>query len=252
MSNLDTSCKECIFTEDKDLTQIGCKTDYIAKFHKLDIEILDAYDKDKEFWVIKDRICPSYRTSRWKYIDKTFEEQMEQIKEESKIPYQVIIFTNNNIKDVEITLDSLMTQTIPPHHITLIKPIDCNLTPRILTDLCKNHPLLNGNWRVECIVNPETNRGNAIDFVIDVIPKLYYAVFNAGFKVYSRLFEDISNKMLEELTPLTITKPDSNGNGEIVHYYLHKQYQGNAEFPLIEKIELEHEIPMISEICPNF
>ncbi len=96
MPNLDTSCKECIFTEDKDLTQIGCKTDYIAKFNRLDIEIMDAYDEDKEFWVIKNRRCPSYRTNKWKYKDHTFEEQVEQISVETQIPYQIIIFANNN------------------------------------------------------------------------------------------------------------------------------------------------------------
>lgn len=52
---LYTSCKDCKFAIYNEATQTGCQADQIERFGEENI--LEAYDEDKEFYVIK-TVCP--------------------------------------------------------------------------------------------------------------------------------------------------------------------------------------------------
>ena len=52
---LYTSCKDCKFAIYNEATQTGCQADQIERFGEENI--VEAYDKDKEFYVIK-TVCP--------------------------------------------------------------------------------------------------------------------------------------------------------------------------------------------------
>lgn len=55
-----TSCKHCVFAIYDNKTQTGCEADRIKKFD----DIIEAYDNDREFYVIN-RLCNLHRTEKW-------------------------------------------------------------------------------------------------------------------------------------------------------------------------------------------
>lgn len=59
---LQTSCKNCIFAVYEGITQTGCVANRLKKFDKNDI--IEAYDNEKEFYVIN-KFCNLYRPLSW-------------------------------------------------------------------------------------------------------------------------------------------------------------------------------------------
>lgn len=78
-----TSCKDCVFAIYENNTQVSCGFDRINKFKD---SVIEAYDDDKEFYVIK-KFCNLYRNNKWNngVPDK------EKAKIESSINYDVFI-----------------------------------------------------------------------------------------------------------------------------------------------------------------
>ena len=56
-----TSCKDCTFALYNNITQYGCMANRLEKFKD---SILEAYDQEKEFYVIN-RKCNLFRTNKW-------------------------------------------------------------------------------------------------------------------------------------------------------------------------------------------
>ena len=80
---IHTSCKKCVFAIYDNITQTGCHLDYIAKYREKNISILEAYDEQKEFYVIGDKKCPGYREDSWfKDNNLTIEEKIDKIKKD--------------------------------------------------------------------------------------------------------------------------------------------------------------------------
>ena len=59
---VETSCKECIFAVYENDTQVGCFANRIEKFKEAK-EIIEAYDDEKEFYVVS-RLCNLYRNQK--------------------------------------------------------------------------------------------------------------------------------------------------------------------------------------------
>lgn len=65
INKIHTSCKNCVFAKYKDITQDDCALDYISKFRLKNVEILEAYDEEKEFYIINNKKCLGYRENKW-------------------------------------------------------------------------------------------------------------------------------------------------------------------------------------------
>lgn len=80
---LQTSCKECVFAIYDNNTQTGCVADRIVKFSDKAIE---AYDNDKEFYVIN-AFCNYYRKPSWNggVVD------LDRVKYESGLTFNIFI-----------------------------------------------------------------------------------------------------------------------------------------------------------------
>jgi hypothetical protein len=85
---IKTSCKECVFAEYTDKTQVGCSANRIHHFKDLAVE---AYDDDKEFYVIN-TFCNFYRQDKWL---KDGEDNLKRARLENQISCEVLIDCNN-------------------------------------------------------------------------------------------------------------------------------------------------------------
>jgi hypothetical protein len=92
-SQIKTSCKNCLCSIYEGKTQTGCSFNRIDKFKG---SVLEAYDDEKEFYVIE-RFCNYYRNPKWNngLLD------IDKIKSESAISFDVIIDCNNLDSDID-------------------------------------------------------------------------------------------------------------------------------------------------------
>jgi hypothetical protein len=65
ISAIHTPCKSCVFAKFEDKTQTNCFLDYISIYKDNNIQVLEAYDNEKEFFIINDKKCIGYRESKW-------------------------------------------------------------------------------------------------------------------------------------------------------------------------------------------
>ena len=261
-SKYDTPCKECIFAIYKDITQTSCRLNKIDLFHKHGIHVIEAYDEEKEFYVIRNKRCMWFRNHRWIHAKNNKSTQLNYLNKEIEIQYQAIIFANNVLPNTTSTLLSLLEQDIPPKHITIIRKPDSPILPSTFVDLLEiNRDKIPGGyiWRVENIVDVNAPEGSMIDYVIDVKPYHYYSVFRAGFKVPHDTFSTLNKLIIEDLKSITILLPNSTDNGLIVSYPLHKILQGHHDCGIEHKLYNndvvkvdKSQIQSITEICPNF
>lgn len=79
-----TSCKNCVLAIYDGNTQTGCTADRLNNFEKF-----EAYDEDKEFYVIE-RLCNYYRDDRDKYINDENEVELKKIQYESLVSFKLL------------------------------------------------------------------------------------------------------------------------------------------------------------------
>lgn len=136
ISSIHTPCKNCVFAKYENKTQTDCHLNYIEKYKSKNIEILEAYDDDKEFYIINDKKCIGYRENSW--FDKrnlshlSIEEKIQKFQEKNFLHYLLVI--NLSSFDDEISLNKLSEQiatlNIKPRKVIFVR-YQSN----------KNHPL---------------------------------------------------------------------------------------------------------------
>jgi hypothetical protein len=116
---IHTACKDCVFSAYDSNTQKGCFLDKIDKFRNLDVEIVDVYDEDKEFFVVSGRKCQFYRNSDWLAEISYDDDEFELLNKEVQIGVDIIILIDedNNFEHVFDTIESIKESTIQPESI---------------------------------------------------------------------------------------------------------------------------------------
>ena len=98
--HLQTSCKECVFASYEGDTQTGCLAGRIEMFDK---QIIEAYDDDKEFYVI-DAYCNYFRPPKW----NAGKPDVDRASRETNPSVCIAVYTDN-ISEMNLrkTVDSL-------------------------------------------------------------------------------------------------------------------------------------------------
>lgn len=127
IADIHTSCKNCIFAIYDNLTQTDCGLNFIEKYKTKNISIVEAYDEDKEFYIINDKKCIGYRRENWLSnnglaVNSTIAEKTAKFKELNHIDYIVIIDTKEfSFDDFVNTIESIRSSGIPPKKLYLIR-----------------------------------------------------------------------------------------------------------------------------------
>lgn len=120
-----TPCKECIFANYDSNTQVGCALNYIEKYKKQNVEILEVYDEDKNFYVINHKKCLGYRNNKWleKQKNKDHKTLKAIIKSENNIKYIAIVelMAEDSEEDFKLAINSLLNQYILPIGLVIYK-----------------------------------------------------------------------------------------------------------------------------------
>lgn len=148
-----TSCKSCVFAEYAGITQNGCAVGYLDKYRNKNIEILEVYDNEKEFYVINNKKCIGYRSSGWSSA-LSFQEKIKKFNDQNHLHYLMIVNLNqfSDDKSVDALIKSLLEISIKPKFIVFIRHQNNKNHPyeKIQTIITDSN--VNCRWRIQTVL----------------------------------------------------------------------------------------------------
>lgn len=227
-SKLHTSCKDCIFAiyDGDNKKQDGCQFNKIEKLIENGVKVVESFDEDKEFYVLDNHACMTYR--RHLLPNKTIEEQVQIAKKQAapKIAC-VITVESDNIEDLEKTIKSLIEQDSQFNEIVFcvlskIKP------SQIVSSINKNNGKF--KWSIKQIVDEYWNGAKAINVAVQKSKSTYASVFNSGFEIPKTFVKEIVVSLAEEMKRFIMLNPiDEKSNGLTIQIYSFNALRGNEE-----------------------
>ena len=234
----ETICRDCAFAVYEGETQTACALGNLDKLEENGADIIEVYDETKkEFYVVKGRVCVSWRGSDWKekHKDRTDLEQIVAKEIMIRMDANVYMDKDTTLADVEATILSLKENIIKPAQITLINNFS-KIDRPTLARICSHSGF---RWRVENIQEDAIRKLNANELN-------YYCVFDAGRKVPVNFISDI-NKSLNKDMNRFLALIGEDGNGDVGQILMHKRIGGNRDKSFLDKIEHTTR----SQGCPN-
>lgn len=123
---IHTPCKKCVFATYENNTQTSCFLNLLDKFKNNNIEILEAYDEEKEFYIINDKKCVGYREEKYfesrKLNEKTLQDKADYVLDKLKLNYSITIniqnFTARQLTNISSQISQL---SIKPTNLYVIR-----------------------------------------------------------------------------------------------------------------------------------
>jgi len=234
-TNNETPCKLCKFAIWSDITQIGCEANRLEIFRKAGIKILEAYDDEKAFYVVKNT-CVMRR-------GLNFQGSVEDAREQLNLNYCAIVIANDSLKETIDTITSIMEQRRKPSFIVVIQPFDTG-NQAAIRPLTNTLDKTGVRWKLENIINPDIKTIDRYIAHIQVrIKENFLAIFNAGYIVDTNLIYNIETAMVDRQEAVGVVLPDEDGNGYVVPMLVWKYYYltGDQQKSVIENIKAENE-----------
>jgi len=218
INSIHTCCKKCVFAQYSDKTQTGCDLDYINKYRNNNVEIIEAYDEELEFYVVNSKKCIGYREepffTKLNIIDK--QQRVAYVSETNKIQYLCVInlynFDNDQLNSM---VDTFRELSIKPNKIIFVR---YNTKPAIFSyNVIKNFLSESGlecEWRIQTMVTEELSYADILHNIVNLNKKYRFilsissptksinSIVSTGNEiVYSQLkgFNVISNESKDTL-----------------------------------------------------
>ena len=248
MTPIMTSCKQCIFAQYNGNTQTGCSLSKLEKYKSLGVNIIEAYDEEKEFYIIEDRICRFLRTKDWAKNDQ-LSELIDKVNQETLIKCDCFILCENNIKNLYATIHSINALKMMPNMIYFLFKED--IKQDILTILSN----IEFPFKIKRIFEQGTDL-RILDIAVSGCKSSFYSIFREGFTIPKNYFNNINQFINDKLGQFCLLKPYNIIDGLTVFNMSHKSNSGNMGSSIIEKLEIinkEENGKMVLEaekLCP--
>lgn len=183
-----TPCKNCVFAKYDGNTQIDCSLDFISKLRHNNTEILEAYDNEKEFYVINNKKCIGYRENKWfeqfGLADACLDDKINKFKETNRLNYTVIISLHGfeNPSDLKNLCYNLMNNIVgPPQKIIFLRRKSQSLvytfdTMNTLISECN----ISCGWRIQSILDENITDESIINSILYTNAKSRFIVQITG------------------------------------------------------------------------
>lgn len=194
---IHTPCKSCIFAIYDNKTQTGCELNKIEKYRAIGLQILDVYDDDKEFFVINKKKCLYFRDQSW-YNKKELSSQKDAknlVNEENELKYISVIYleTQTSFDDFKKIVESLMSQSIKPKGIMIIKEKKLKYLVSI-GQISKLLTSINIPWRLQNFIDDGMTFNDKIKAIVKSAPidRFYFLIYPSKY-IECNFIEKISN-----------------------------------------------------------
>lgn len=259
---IDTVCKSCIFATYEDNTQTGCKLNRIESFKNIGAEIVEAMDSEKEFYVIKERVCNTCRNEEWgENHDK--KDWLPIVMSQIMLQCEAYIYVapHHTQEDIGYTITSWLKQYIKPTRITVVLHNKSKLSRVEVVNSVKKQCSGKVDWQVENIspVDGET-KNRCLDIAIKKCKSPFYSVSNAGYWVPAKYLQSINRAINDGMERFVMLTPlDEQGNGLLVMTKIHRLVQGNDKHGIVKKVEywateddMSHMVKKAEELCKKY
>ncbi len=257
ISQVYTTCKNCVFSKLEDGAQVGCKLDKIKHYEDAGINIINVQEDGKKFFLIDGRFCLYYRNEelmknyppdKWETI----------VKEQVHIPYHIILFVekDHTFADVKRGLRLIQQQEYQPSFVTLInkqytsyvQEPDKYIKPSLLLEELQNRKF--HRFSLKNIYDDEMSDRDIIDLAFDntqYLPYPFYIVFRANYDIPKDFISCLDKSIFVDMKQIGFVKPVDDLNGMIVNKTAHKKHAGNSF-----GVQLEKKIENFEEDADNF
>lgn len=232
INEVHTICKNCAFSQWENNTQVGCSKNRLEILRAAGVEILQAYDDDKEFEIINGKYCIYSRSDKW--LEKYKNDIDGQLEKELQFKYNAIVnFNNESLFELEKTVKSLSEQERLPTRITIVRPSSSKTMPSAISKLFTDSIV---PWRIQNLIENE-NFLSGVDMVVKSLNIPYYSLFNSGFELTDKdFFKKLEVMANDHNLQFVYLKGDDNGNCVTVQKIFHDLYLGNKTITLEEKL----------------
>jgi len=188
ISAIHTSCKNCVFAKYDENTQTNCSLDFINKLQQNNVEIIEAYDNEKEFYIINNKKCIGYRENKWfeqfGLADACLDDKITKFTETNRLHYTVIISLRGfeNPSDLKTLCSNLTDNTVgPPQKIIFLRRKSQSLIYTFdmmnsLIDECN----ISCGWRIQSILDEDVTDESIINSVLYKDTKSRFVVQISG------------------------------------------------------------------------
>lgn len=206
ISKIHTSCKDCVFAIYEDKTQTDCSMGLIEKYKSHNTTIIEAYDEEKEFYILNNRKCIGFRKNSWfdKFGDSlTLDQKKDKVTEQFKIKY--ILFIDLKLFDMDkLTqlFNDINQLVVKPSKIILVR---YNYTNKIfdyetIKDMLEKSNL-NCPWRLQTMLDETVGIKSVLSNTISTNQQYKYICYLKDYtpainkivdKANRSIFEDLS------------------------------------------------------------
>jgi hypothetical protein len=228
----ETSCKQCKFAMYKDKTQTDCLIGKIDDFRKQNINIIEAYDEEKEFYVIQ-RICQYYRGPNWLYYNDEDLECCGQVDKEVCIQCDFVVYIDSEVLEDKIisTCKSILHSEIKPSQVVFIVNHN-DIKPAQIRRIAEQFGV---KYRIELIT--KATKDQCINFMGDKCLGTYFAIFDAGYEIPPDYLTKLNNIINTDMKSLLVYLPKNITNGVCISKAFFEGIGRNIGRPFTEKLE---------------
>jgi hypothetical protein len=197
INSIHTPCKDCVFAIYDNNTQTDCAINYIEKYKNKNVQILEAYDDAKEFYIINGKKCLGYRENKWfnqfGLSDADIQEKITKYFETNTLDYYIVIDLKNiDINNLDQILEQISKCKIQPKKVILIRYVDdeLKLSYTNISTLFQKYNV-GYVWRIQTIVDTTLNYEQILHNTISLNPKYR---FICSITKYNENIEFMINK----------------------------------------------------------
>lgn len=193
MSEIRTCCRNCPFALYEGKTQTDCSLGRLDKYQRQNVSVVEAYDEEKEFFLIKERICPYCRTPDWAEKNKG-KDLTEVAKAENALRLEVVVPVEAGEFDkAKETIRSVENQTRPVFRLN-IAINQCEYTPATFITELRTKSF---DWNVYA-ANEKLSRGMLVHRAVEHSKSNYFIATYAGTSLYANFVERLARAVEEE------------------------------------------------------
>lgn len=173
INQIHTPCKDCVFAKYDNITQVGCELNYINAFKSKNVEILEVYDKEKEFFVINNKKCLGYRENKWfnQYglEHASLDEKIKKFHETNHLSYLLVIDLKNFDDASFFSLkNQILNCSIKPQKIIFIRYQSINNFHFNKIKHLLDEANIDCKWRIQTMVDESLNEKDILHNIVNI------------------------------------------------------------------------------------
>lgn len=220
INTIHTACKKCVFAKYNEDTQTDCYLGLIDKLKQKNIEILEAYDNDKEFYIINNKKCYGYKEQKYfktrEIDDLSIDKKIEYITKTFKVNYVVAInLCNLNLKQIDDIMGSLTKCSIPPKKIILVryeKDKNKYKFDSLKKIIEKNNPK---EWRIQTILEEDEQYLNILHTITNINRNNFVLSVDGNYDNICEIIEYAQDKIYNQFESFVVL---SNSSKESIFF----------------------------------